>query len=272
MLLDTFPRFLEKWDGSVGSWLLYIREYPELFEKIKWDYERYKMDWREFTRVLSKRNVEELRLAHEKLLEVLPRVETKIEGLFGVKPEDYNVVIYVGLENGAGWVTEFLGKPSVLFGLEAIAELGWYERLEGLVAHELGHVVHWFLRGENIEELEDEPAMGLYTEGFAQRVEDSVCGRPWHLEEEGWFEWCERNEGLLKGEFLRRIHENEPLNPFFGSWYTLFGKQFTGYYLGYRFIRWLEGSYSIEKIAKLESGEVTRAILRFLGQRGDGTK
>lgn len=265
MLLDTFPRFLEEWDGSVDSWLRYIREYPELFEKIKWDYERYGMDWREFTKLLLKRNTRELRLAHEKLLEVLPRVETKIEGLFGITPKDYNVVLYVGLENGAGWVTEFLGKPSVLFGLEAIAELGWGERLEGLVAHELGHVVHWLLRGENIELIEDEPAMWLYTEGFAQRVEDLVTGRPWHLEEEGWFEWCEANEGLLKGEFLRRIEENEPLNPFFGSWYTLFGRQFTGYYLGYAFIRWLENRLSLVEIAKMEASRAMREIMDFLG-------
>ncbi|AMQ17682.1 hypothetical protein [Thermococcus peptonophilus] len=264
MLIDTFSSFLRQWDGSVDSWLRYIKQYPELFEKIRGDYERYGMNWREFTQVLSKRAVEELILAHEKLLEVLPRVETKIEELFGIKPKDYNVVIYIGLENGAGWVTEFMGKPSILFGLEAISELKWYNKLDGLAVHEFGHLVHWLLRGENIEMLEDEQMFLLYTEGFAQRIEDIILGRPWHLEEEGWFEWCEENEGLLKAEFLRRIKENEPLNPFFGSWYTLFGKQFLGYYLGYKFIRWLERDHSLEKIAKLEREEIKDKILEFL--------
>lgn len=265
MLLDTFPRFLEGWDGSPESWLRYIEEYPELFEKVKWDYGRYNTDWREYLRLLEKRNAEELKLAHKRLLEALPKVEKRIRELFGIGPERYNVVIYVGLENGAGWVTEFAGKPSVLFGIEAIAELGWYERIGGLVAHELGHVVHWLLRGEDLEKLEEEEqAFWLYTEGFAQRIEDLATGRPWHLESEGWFEWCSENEATLKGEFLRRMEANEPLNPFFGSWYRLFGKQFTGYYLGYRFIRWLERDYPLEEIAKLEKKELKHRILRFL--------
>ena len=147
MLLDTFPTFLKHWNGTEESWLRYIQEYPELFEKIKWDYERYKMDWREYLKLLTKRNTEELKLAHENLLKVLPEVERKIKTLFDVK--DYNIVIYVGLENGAGWVTEFMGRPSILFGLEAIAELKWYDKLEGLIAHEFGHLVHWLLRGED---------------------------------------------------------------------------------------------------------------------------
>ncbi|WCN28973.1 hypothetical protein [Thermococcus kodakarensis] len=264
MLVDTFPRFLKEWNGTVDSWLRYIRGYPELFGKVKWDYERYGMDWKGFTKLLLKRNMEELILAHEKLLEVLPRMETKIEELFGIKPKDYNVVLYIGIENGAGWVTEFLGKPPILFGLEAIAKLKWYSKLEGLVVHEFGHLVHWLLRGENIERLEDEQMFLLYTEGFAQRIEDIIIGRPWHLEEEGWFEWCEENEGLLKAEFLRRIQEKEPLNPFFGSWYTLFGKRFLGYYIGYKFICWLEKDYSLEEISKLKREEIKGKILKFL--------
>lgn len=264
MLLDTFPDFIERWDGTHESWLEYIRKYPELFEKIRWDYARYKMDWREYLKLLDKRNAEELKLAHENLLKTLPRVEEKIETLFNIEPEEYNIAIYVGLENGAGWVTEFMGKPSILFGLEAIAELKWYGRLEGLIAHEFGHLIHWILRGEDIEKLEDEHMFWLYTEGFAQRIEDIVAGRPWEVESEGWFEWCEENEKLLREEFLRRIREKEALNPFFGSWYQLFGRQFLGYYLGYRFILRLEDRFSLEEIARMEKEKVREEILRFL--------
>ena len=262
MFIDTFSTFLGHWNGSEESWLRYIQEYPELFEKIKWDYERYGMDWREHLKLLTKRTTEELKLAHGALLEVLPGVEQRIKRLF--KVGDYNVVIYVGLENGAGWATEFMGRPSILFGLEAIAELNWYERLQGLVAHEFGHLVHWVLRGEDIEKFEDEEMMWLYTEGFAQRIEDAVTGRPWHLEEEGWFEWCEEHEELLKREFLRRIEKGEPLNPFFGSWYQLFGRQFLGYYLGYQFILNLEERLPLDEIAGMEKEKVREEILRFL--------
>ncbi len=264
MLFDTFPSFLRHWNGTEESWLRYIQEYPELFEKIKWDYERYKMNWREYLKLLSKRNTEELGLAYEALLKALPEAEAKIGKLFSIKPGSYNVVIYVGLENGAGWVTEFMGKPSILFGLEAIAELKWYEKLEGLIAHEFGHLIHWILRGEDVEKLEDEGMMWLYTEGFAQRIEDLTSSRPWHFEEEGWFKWCEENEALLKEEFLRRIREKEPLNPFFGSWYQLFGRQFLGYYLGYKFILSLEERLQLEEIAKMDKRRVKREIMEFL--------
>ncbi|ADT84059.1 DUF5700 domain-containing putative Zn-dependent protease [Thermococcus barophilus] len=262
MLIDTFPTFLKHWDGTEESWLRYIQEYPELLEKIKWDYERYKMDWREYLKLLTKRNTDELKLAYENLLKVLPEVESEIRARFDIK--DYNIVIYVGLENGAGWVTEFMGKPSILFGLEAIAELKWYDRLKGLIAHEFGHLVHWILRGEDIEKLEDEQIMWLYTEGFAQRIEDLITGRPWEVESEGWFEWCEEHEKLLKEEFLRRVKKGEALNPFFGSWYQLFGKQFLGYYLGYKFILKLEEKFSLEEIAKLEKEKIKGEILKFL--------
>ncbi len=267
MLIDTFSTFLKHWNGTEESWLRYIQEYPELFEKIKWDYERYKMDWREYPKLLTKRDTEELKLAYDVLLKVLPEVEQRIKRLF--KVEGYNVVIYVGLENGAGWVTEFMGRPSILFGLEAIAELNWYKRLEGLVAHEFGHLVHWVLRKENIEKLEDAGMMWLYTEGFAQRIEDLTTGRPWHLEEEGWLEWCEEHEELLKREFLRRVdlrrvENEEPLNPLFGSWYQLFGRQFLGYYLGYRFILNLEERLPLDEIARMDKEKIKGELLKFL--------
>ncbi|WP_225806863.1 hypothetical protein [Thermococcus bergensis] len=68
MLIDTFSSFLKRWDGSTSSWLEYIKHYPELFEKIRWDYERYKIDWREFLGLLLKRSADELKLAHRALL------------------------------------------------------------------------------------------------------------------------------------------------------------------------------------------------------------
>ncbi|RLF84180.1 hypothetical protein DRN48_06150, partial [Thermococci archaeon] len=85
-----------------------------------------------------------------------------------------------------------------------------------------------------------------------------------HLEEKGWFEWCEGNKEVIKKEFLRRVKEKELLNPFFGSWYTLFGKQYLGYYLGYQFICWLEQEYSLEEIAIMEKEVIKRKILEFL--------
>jgi hypothetical protein len=207
-------------------------------------------------------NTKYLELAHRNLLDIIPSIERRIKDYFEI--DDYNIVIYVGLENGAGWVTDFMRKPSILFGLKAIVNLEWIDKLEGLIAHEFGHLVHWSLRRENMEELENDEKFWLYTERFAQRIEDLIVGRPWHFEEDEWFDWCEENEALLKQEFLRRIGEKEPLNPFFGSWYELFEKQFLGYYLEYKFIRWLEDELSLERIAKLKREKIESKILEFL--------
>ena len=263
-LIDTFPTFLEYWDGTKEGWLGYISRCPELFEKITWDYERYKINWKEYLEIVIKKiEIEKLRAVHNALMSSLEEVLHRAHAMFDIN-EDYIIVIYIGLENGAGWVTEFKGKPAILFGLEAIANLDWAEKVKGLIAHEFGHLVHWLIRGENIEEIEDEQIMWLYTEGFAQRIEDILTGRPWHLEEEGWFEWCERNEEMIKQEFLRRIENREPLNPFFGSWYQVFGKQFLGYYLGYKFIVWLERQYELTEIARLKKNTIKEKIMEFL--------
>ena len=54
------------------------------------------------------------------------------------------------------------------------------------------------------------------------------------------------------------------MNPFFGSWYQLFGRQFLGYYLGYKFILSLEERLQLEEIAKMNKRRVKREIMEFL--------
>ena len=48
----------------------------------------------------------------------------KIYNRFG-KSLDVDIVLYLGLCNGAGWVTEINGKITVLLGIEKIIELDW---------------------------------------------------------------------------------------------------------------------------------------------------
>lgn len=100
--------------------------------------------------------MEEFIFVYEKLFEVFLRMEIKIEEFFGIKLKDYNVVFYIGIENGVGWVIEFFGKFLIFFGLEVIVKFKWYSKFEGLVVYEFGYLVYWFLRGENIEWFEDE--------------------------------------------------------------------------------------------------------------------
>lgn len=86
----------------------------------------------------------EMQIAHNNLLNgcegVYHRAQQTLE--FDC---DLVCVIYLGLGCGAGWTTEYAGKPAILFGVENIAKEGWQvqEMLEGLMAHELGHLLHF---------------------------------------------------------------------------------------------------------------------------------
>jgi ABC-type transporter Mla MlaB component len=68
-------------------------------------------------------------------------LEEKITAAFGRTP-DVEIIFYVGLCSGAGWVTPLGGKTVVLIGLEKIMELNWHDEnsMLGLLYHELGHV------------------------------------------------------------------------------------------------------------------------------------
>ena len=70
--------------------------------------------------------------------QVTSDLEMKILSRFG-RSVDVDVVLYLGLCNGAGWVTEVNGKTSVLLGIEKILELSWCDtdHMNGLILHEL---------------------------------------------------------------------------------------------------------------------------------------
>ena len=55
-----------------------------------------------------------------------------------------DIVLYLGLCNGAGWVTRINNKDVILLGIEKILELNWTneDAMSGLIYHELGHLYH----------------------------------------------------------------------------------------------------------------------------------
>ena len=166
---------------------------------------------------------------------------------------------------------EYKKKPAVLLGLENIAELRWHtkDKLEGLILHELCHIIHVIQRGlsfKEFETLEEDPLFLLYSEGFAQRCEHLILNKElWrYAQDEKWLEWCIENEYLLAKEFLRRVKNGERVNEFFGSWLEIFGKSQTGYYLGYSFIKELEKKHNIYEIAKLDLDYIKEKAREFL--------
>ncbi len=72
---------------------------------------------------------------------VTKELEKKIVSKFN-KKVDVEIVLYLGLCNGAGWVVTIDNKTYCFLGIEKILELSWYDidSLYGLIYHELGHV------------------------------------------------------------------------------------------------------------------------------------
>lgn len=272
-ILDTIPAFLDVWrevsndevDKQIDAWLkLYKIQWPELLQKQLDDYASLQEDWRltaaeRIFPALPDR-LSAMQTAHNNLLSICNAIFDKARQEIGFE-NDLVCVIYVGLGCGAGWATEYEGKPAILFGLENIAEEGWQDqdRLAGLMAHELGHLIHFEWRKQAEVPDEDAPWWQLYTEGFAQYCEGILQETPsWHMQSartKHWHEWCQDNQGWLASEFLRRIDRGEDMRPFFGSWFDLRGQKQTGYFLGHELIKRLQEQMSLYEVAVLNDIE-----------------
>lgn len=273
-ILDTFPSFLRLWneiensslDVQINSWVeRYMSLFPELLQKQLDDFANLNEDWRATASerifpALPER-LAAMQTARDNLLGVCSNIYGRCQQVVHFE-QDLVCVIYVGLGCGAGWADEYNGKLAILFGLENIAEEGWQNQdsLEGLMAHELGHLVHFEWRKQTDRQDEDSPWWQLYTEGFAQYCEKIIVGKQsWHMRQSAsngyWNEWCEQNIGWLASEFLRRIDQGEDMRPFFGSWFDLRGHKQTGYFLGYELIKILLEKTSLRETALLTNME-----------------
>ncbi len=281
-VVDTFPAFLEFWERwrsrplaeQVEAWANeYLAAWPELLAKQQADYEAQGVDWRQVARERVFPHLAErlaaMATARANLLAACPPTYARAQTALGFGG-DVAFVIHVGIGCGAGWATTYGGLPAVLFGLENIAECGWSEReaIRGLVAHELGHLVHAQWRAQAGLSEGEGPFWQLYEEGFAQRCEDLIQGREsWH-EGSGadgeWLAWCRANAAWLAQEYLRRAAAGEEVRDYFGSWYDIRGHSQCGYFLGHELAKAIEGEIGIRATAALDMGQIEARVWGFL--------
>jgi len=274
-IVDTFPAFLTYWDKAqhlsldqqIAAWEQeYLASWPELLAKQADNYQADGLDWRLVAREkvfpYLPASMVAMREAHRNLLASCQPIFIKAQQALDFE-SDVQFVIYVGIGCGAGWVTPFNGSPAILFGLENIAECGWSSReaIEGLIAHEIGHLVHRHWRAQSGKAAGSGPWWQLYEEGFAQRCESLIIGRDsWHQAQFGknddWFSWCRSRQGWLASEFLKSVDGGKPVTAFFGSWFNIEGRIETGYFLGYEVIRALQKNKDLKEIALLENPEL----------------
>jgi len=282
-VIDTFPAFLAYWaeahnkptDNQIELWETnYMSGWTELLEKQIEDYSEQSVDWKQIARervfpYLGDR-LPAMREARENLLKLCPAIYSKAEQVLGFHTSAY-FVIYVGIGCGAGWVTTFRDKYSILFGLENIAESGWSdpESITGLICHEMGHVAHYHLRAQNKRRFGSDAWWQLYTEGFAQHCE-SLINESSHQEtqDDDWLEWCQQNKSRLAADFIRAVDEEQPVNAFFGSWFEIEGHSETGYFLGHEVIKGLVKKMSFHEIALLDDfDKQSRRILEGMKKK-----
>ena len=200
----------------------------------------------------------------------------RVQERFG-KELEVDLVLYLGLCNGAGWVTSMNGREAVLLGIEKILELDWTSQrdLQGLVYHELGHLYH-IQHGTFQRELPEGPhsfLWQLFSEGVAMCFEQLLIG-DWDFfqqDKNGWKSWCQEHFLEILEDFDRDLPRmNRGNQRYFGDWVDYRGHGDVGYYLGACWIRSLLERWTFDEVIhfSLESlcGQYGEYVRKTLGR------
>ncbi|MCF2141731.1 MAG: hypothetical protein K9W44_16890 [Candidatus Lokiarchaeota archaeon] len=287
-IISTFEIFEQFWEKNkdlpiqkqISTFAeIFEHKNPELWHMQIDCYKEDGWDWKKIaeTQVFPKfpHAVPKMRPIFEKLNNIIPwifiKAVQKMQFSF-----DVNFVLYVGIGCGAGWATKFNKKRAVLMGLENIIDCGWHsnETLAGLIAHELGHLVHQEWRDQvNLPNKVqgDDAFWNLYEEGFAMRAEHKIMNSESFHEAEGkenWISWCYSHRNWLAKEYLRSLRNDEKIRRFFGSWFEVQGYKQTGYFLGHEILKeWeIQDKLSFKEIALLPLDEINNRVRQTLEQ------
>ena len=265
-VIDSFPqmgRAFERGEFSIAAWRRYAAGIsPELPEKLEADAAEYDFAGAVLP-VLQQfyEKSEQAALAHASFQKLVGGLSEKFCSVLGSAPEA-DVILCLGLCNGAGWATSLGGRPVVLLGIEKIVELGWCGEADmaALLYHELGHLWH-FQRRTAPAWAEDPAARALwqlYTEGMATYVQQRLFGgRGFYSQDrDGWLTWCGANRARLFSAFRRRVDGGESVQDFFGDWCAFEGRSDVGYYLGAELVYALAENRSPQQLADLNPDEV----------------
>ena len=181
---------------------------------------------------------------------------------------DIDIVLYMGLCNGAGWVTTINGRDVILLGIEKIIELNWCDTasMYGLVYHELGHVYHkqYGVLQQQSEDSSRNFVWQLFTEGIAMHFEQVLLDddRYFHQNKDGWLQWCDEHFTDILADFYADLPAMTKSNQnYFGDWVRYRGKGDVGYYLGSRFVQQLCKKHAFEQLVNMNIDEIYQEFL-----------
>lgn len=218
-------------------------------------------------------NHSELETLHASFCKITEGLNQKVIDCFG-RELDIDIVLYVGLCNAAGWVTNINGRDVILLGIEKILELNWYDRksMSGLVYHELGHVYH--KQYGRFHQQSDSNSRNfvwqLFTEGIAMYFEQALVNdfNYFHQDNNGWLKWCDNHYRQIVADFHSDLPTMTKSNQrYFGDWVSYNGKGDVGYYLGTKFVQQLCGKYDFDRLINLDIDSIYQEYLFFAESR-----
>lgn len=211
----------------------------------------------------------DLEILHSSFCKVTEGLNKKVNDCFG-NEVGIDIVLYVGLCNGAGWVTNINGRDVILLGVEKILELNWLDEASmcGLIYHELGHVYHTqygdFNQQSDISE--QNFVWQLFTEGIAMYFEQILVNdfNYYHQDKNGWLKWCDNHFEQILADFHKDLEAMTKCNQrYFGDWVSYNGRGDVGYYLGTKFVQRLNEKYSFEELINMKIGRVHQEFISF---------
>lgn len=257
-------------------WYSFMDQFGILRDMCIDDYKNEGYEWQELSinKVFnySEEYVNRMTRTSQMIESIIVSMKGKLNSFFKLETDDITIIIYHGLGNAAGWVTKYKGKPAIYLGLEKIVELEWNskEKLEDLISHEYGHLIHMKVRNESLDPYTDftrKMIYRIYTEGLATYCEKIFNGR--HISSPKWFKKAESLEGQLRKEFLYRLDNKlETCHDFFGDWYPVLGLNEAGYFLGLAIIEGLVKIMSILDVMTLDYKTIECYVIKYL-QKGD---
>lgn len=278
-VIDTYPAISDCFAGSIfrkGLWDRYIDScLPYARQMIQEDSAAYDFDARVLpvlNQVAKRRDA--LDAAHEHFIRLITDAEDRIFKRFSLQT-DIVVVFYLGLCNGAGWVTELNGAWHILLGAEKIIELNWHTEkdMKGLIYHELGHVIHFCRQSVMpvIASPREEALWQLYSEGLAMFCEQTLCGEEsfYHQNSGGWLNWCAAHRTDLFREYVRVIDQGESHRKFFGDWCDYLGVSDIGYYLGCELVKKIKRTDARLDIFNLSMAQVEATLRECASEQNE---
>ncbi len=269
---DCFRNVLDIYNNTQTSkrfeaWIAYMKKYPTLLNFCMLDYIEEGLSPRHIglKKVFHRKvRIDYMMQAYNNLKASVLEAECNVQRIFPHTPIDIDIVLYHGLGNGAGTATVLNKRPTLLFGIEKIADLKWHnpERIGALFMHEYAHLLHHSVREESIEKSYDNPYddayYKLYIEGVATFLEGVLYKR--EVTQPNWFKQCINNEAKIKAAFLKTLELKEDVKPYFGDWNPPLDIPESAYFMGMQIVSMMHETMDIKTIMQLPFDDIKTAI------------